>query len=104
MTTNPHAQWTPRPQSPPEPTTKKPKRWFMWTFLAVQALFIIWLATGIAAVSGGPEDCTGLDAQTCQDAHDAGAAIGAGLILAVWAAVDIVLGVTYGIVRLSRRR
>lgn len=95
--------WIPPPTPTQEPP-KKRRRWFMWTFLAVQILFILWLATGIAAVSGGPEDCTGLDAQTCQDAHDAGAAIGAGLILAIWAAVDTILGITYAIVRLARGR
>lgn len=103
MTYNPHAKWTPPPTAPPEPEPKKPRRWFLWTFLAVQVLFILWILTGVDATREAGENCQGLDAQTCHDAATAGAAIGLGIVLAVWAAVDIILGVTYAIVRLNRR-
>ncbi|MFE9849069.1 hypothetical protein ACFYPN_09675 [Streptomyces sp. NPDC005576] len=35
---------------------------------------------------------------------DAGTAIGVGLVIAVWVAVDIILGITYGVCRLTRRQ
>src|SRR5690349_4566071 len=101
MTENPHTKWTPRPPAPPEP--KKPRRWFMWTFLVVQLLFVIWILTGIVTVSEGPGDCSGLDDRTCMDAYTTGAAIGFGFVLAIWAAVDLVLGLTYLIIRVNRK-
>ncbi|MGQ4471942.1 hypothetical protein ACN6K6_004728 [Streptomyces violaceoruber] len=47
---------------------------------------------------------TGDDFEVCEDASGAGAAIGVALIVALWAAVDIILGFTYVVIRLARRR
>ncbi|MFC8125901.1 hypothetical protein [Streptomyces sp. NPDC057302] len=111
MTDTPAPHWGPRPESgPPQPAPdavkrKKPHRVFLWVFLAVQALFLIWIITGATSASDDPS-CEGLagDAlKLCQDAGDVGTTIGVGLIIALWAAVDIILGVTYGVYRLSRR-
>lgn len=85
------------------PKPKKRKRIGMWVFLAVQALFLIWIITGVASASGTPSDCGGLDAQTCNSASDAGTAIGVGLIIGLWAVVDFILGLTLLIIRLARR-
>ncbi|GAA2332636.1 hypothetical protein OKJ48_30095 [Streptomyces kunmingensis] len=73
----------------------------MWFFLAVQAVFLLWIVLG--ARSGGPSDCGTLDAQTCNDAANAGTAVGVGLIIVLWTVVDIILGITYAVVRLARR-
>ncbi|MFD5007191.1 hypothetical protein ACFWMV_30355 [Streptomyces mutabilis] len=40
----------------------------------------------------------------CEDAGDVGTTLGVGLIIALWAAVDIILGFTYVVFRLARRR
>jgi hypothetical protein len=91
----------------PTAPRRKPRRVFLWFFLAVQALFLIWVITGIA--SGTNDDnphCSGLTGrayQDCVDAGDLGATIGVGLIVFFWLAVDLILGVTYGIYRLVRR-
>lgn len=87
-----------RTESPP----KKRKRIFLWVFLAVQLIFIIWIATG--ANSAQSTSCSGLSAQDCQNAKDVGTTIGVGLIIFLWAAVDVILGLTYGVYRLARRR
>ncbi|GGV69203.1 hypothetical protein GCM10010277_79210 [Streptomyces longisporoflavus] len=111
MTDTPSPQWGPRPDgAAPEPApdggkSKKPRKIFLWIFLVVQALFLIWIIIGVNNASDDPS-CDGLagDAlKLCQDAGDVGTAIGVGLIIGLWAAVDIILGVTYGIYRLSRR-
>lgn len=78
---------------------RKRRHVFRWFFLAVQALFLIWI---IAGVSGSADNCAGevgdmLDA--CQAGTAVGAGIGVGLIIFLWAAVDVILGVTYLIVR-----
>ncbi|MEU8992146.1 hypothetical protein AB0C98_38210 [Streptomyces sp. NPDC048558] len=73
----------------------------------MQVLFLIWIITGVIAANDDDPSCEGLtgDAlELCRDAGDVGTAIGVGLIIGLWAAVDIILGVTYGIYRLSRRR
>ncbi len=54
-----------------------------------------------------PAGCRGLtggDLTLCVDADDAGTAIGVGLVVALWAATDIILGFTYLVFRLARRR
>lgn len=116
MTDTPSPQWGPRPEGPPppegspppapDPKKKKPHRLFLWIFLAVQALFLLWIIMGVNSASDDDPDCEGLTGDAlklCQDAGDVGTAIGVGLIIGLWAAVDIILGVTYGIYRLSRR-
>lgn len=105
----PPAQPYPAPPGPlpygqvvPQPPRKR-HRVFPWFFLAVQILFLVWIIVGLATVTHNP-DCGGtLDKDTCQSATDAGATVGAGLIIALWAAVDIILGISYLIIRLARR-
>ncbi|MGW4892284.1 hypothetical protein ACWEQL_08450 [Kitasatospora sp. NPDC004240] len=75
--------------------------------MAVQALFVIWIIAGVNNASDSTsKDCSGLTGQalkTCQDAGSVGTAIGVGLVIGLWAAVDIILGITYLIYRLNRR-
>ena len=73
---------------------KKKRRIFMWFFLAVQALFIIWI---VSAVSADPTaECSG-------GCEDAATGIAVFLQVMVWMVVDFLLGVGYGIYRLAKR-
>ncbi|MFE5806073.1 hypothetical protein [Streptomyces sp. NPDC056491] len=95
------------PAAPPAPAPRKPRRIFLWVFLAVQALFVVWVVTGLNNADDLPGSCAGLTGdslQLCKDGGEIGTAIGIGLVIALWAAVDIILTTTYGIYRLSRRR
>ncbi len=83
---------------------KKKKRIFLWFFLAIQAIFIIWIITGINASSNDTSTCGSLSAKACQDAHNAGAGIGVFLIIFLWVLVDIILGIGYGVYKLASRR
>jgi hypothetical protein len=86
------------------PTAAKPKRRvFLWVFMVVQALFIVWIITGIASGGGTPADCGTLDQETCNAAANVGTGIGVAFIILVWMVVDFLLGITYGIYRLARR-
>jgi uncharacterized membrane protein len=87
----------------PAPAPKRRRRIFPWVFLAIQAIFLIWIITGVSS-SGGTKDCGTLTAQQCADAAHVGTGIGVALIIGLWVAVDIILGITYLILRLSRRR
>lgn len=76
----------------------------MWFFLVIQVIFVIWIIAAAVSVhhaSGTP--CNGLDAQTCASARDVGTTAGFGLVIALWVAVDLILGIVYVVVRLARR-
>jgi hypothetical protein len=109
-------------------TTAKPRprrRVFLWIFLAIQALFIVWIITGIAGTHTGPTaaqiasgcyhhawyplfksqaDCVTHYGSALQDAGNAGKAIGVGLMVAFWFVVDVILGVSYGVYKLATRK
>lgn len=113
-----------------QPTVAAPKkkhRVFLWFFLAVQVLFVIWLVTGLKATGGsGAEahaqavrDCAGTGWQglyrsyqecvthlgnTYNAASDAGKGIGAGLVIGLWVAADVILGIGRFIVVFARRK
>ena len=87
----------------PTTTTRKRRRIFLWVFLAVQVLFILWIITGAASGNGQPTDCGSLSAKTCNDASDAGTAIGVAVIVMLWMVADFLLGVGYVIYRLAKR-
>jgi ABC-type Fe3+ transport system permease subunit len=99
-----------RGDEPPTPTTpdaqppKKKRRIFMWTFLVIQAVFLLWIILGVRSGAGTPDDCGTLSKVSCNEAENTGTAIAVGLIVALWAAVDIILGISYAIYRIARRR
>ena len=127
---HPQPPWQPLPgyQQPYPPGAippRKRRRVFLWVFLAIQVLFVIWLVTGLATTHTGPTaaqlaqgcynrnwyplfksqaDCVTHYGGALTDAGNAGKAIGAGIIVALWVAVDVILGVSYGVYRLAARR
>lgn len=89
-------------QLQPPPPPKKRRHVFRWVFLAVQALFLAWTVSGAVSGGGTPKACVGMVGQalkSCQDAGHAGTALGVGLIVVVWAAVDIVLALCWLVFR-----
>ena len=93
------------PQGPPSGRRRKRRRVFPWVFLAIQALFVIWVIAGAASGHSAAANCHDqyLTHQQCANATDAGTAIGVGLIIVFWAVVDVIMGISYGVWRLSRR-
>jgi len=112
------------PGGPPPKPRKKRKRIFMWFFLAVQALFLIWIITGLATVHTAPttsdvanlcgngqwqglftsyKDCVVHGANGLNDAGTIGKGIGLALVIGLWVAVDIILGIGRLVVVFSRR-
>ena len=114
-----HGSWQlppPMPRPPAEPQAdpsmwtgparpRRTKRVFMWVFLAIQALFLIWVISGAATAGGTPADCatSGLDLETCNAASDVGTGIGVAIIVGAWFFVDVFLGVGYAVYRLAKR-
>jgi hypothetical protein len=115
-----YGQGAPAAQQP-----RKRRHVFMWVFLAIQALFLIWIITGVASHPGGPTaatqaaqqcanggwqglfksqaDCDQHYAVALNDAGNVGKGLGVALIVVFWCVVDFLMGITYLIVRLARR-
>jgi hypothetical protein len=113
-----------QPYEPPRPRRKR--RVFLWVFLAVQAVFIIWMIAGLASHPAGPTaaqqaaqqcanhgwyplfksqaDCNQHYAVALNDAGNVGKGIGAALIVIFWIVTDFFLGLGYLIYKLASRR
>ena len=96
----------------------KRRKIFLWFFLALQAVFIIWLIAGTASAGSGINASVvaqchsqavgmGMTQAHCVSflggAAKTGTALGATAIAVVWVIADFVVGLTYGIYRLARR-
>ncbi len=110
------------PRGHRQPPRRK-RRVFLWVFLAIQALFVIWVIAGAATKTGAPAsqvaaqcdhhawfplfksqaDCVTHFGGALNDAGNAGKAIGIGLIIVFWFIVDVILGVSYGVYKLATR-
>jgi len=113
----------PAPVTAGAPPRKK-RRVFLWVFLAIQVLFLAWIITGAATANNAPSpaalasvcyhhnwyplyksqaDCVTSYGSDLTAAGETGTAIGIGIVVALWVAVDIILGISYGVYRLARR-
>jgi hypothetical protein len=72
----------------------------MWVILAVNALFVVWIVSGLATTAestcGG---LTGVELADCQGAEGWGKGIAIALIIMLWALVDVILGVLFLVTR-----
>ena len=104
--------------------SRKKRRVFLWIFLAIQALFVVWIIAGSA--SSGPDtgsqvaqmcaghswyplysshaDCIKSGGELLSGASDVGKGIGVAFIIVFWMIVDVILGVCYGVHKLATRR
>jgi hypothetical protein len=112
-------------QAPAGAPPRKKRRIVLWVFLVIQAIFLIWLITGLASKGSGPSvasqtasacsnggwqglfksqaDCMKHYAVALHDASDVGKGAGAAIIILFWMVVDVILGVGYGVYKLARR-
>jgi hypothetical protein len=94
------------------PALALPKwRKMTWVILIINILFLIWVLAGIASGGGGGADCLAegkhnqfLDPKDCQAAGAAGTAIGVALVIFLWVAVDVILGVIWLITNRRKTR
>ena len=97
---------------------RKRRRVFLWVFLAIQAVFIIWLIAGGASAGGSIhasvaaqclQQAKGMGMTQAQciswlgGAAKTGTALGAAFIVVLWVVADIILGISYGVYRLATR-
>lgn len=74
------------------------RRPFTWVIVAINVLFLIWVIVGVGAASD-PTDCGGLSQESCNAAAAAGTAIGVGIVVVLWAFVDVILGIVWLVTR-----
>ena len=81
------------------------KNWrkLTWFILAVQVLFVIWIVSGLNSASSSCDGLTGSDLDLCQAGTAIGAGIGVGLVIFLWAFVDIILGLIWLITNRGQR-
>ena len=91
-----------RTASPP----RRRRRVFLWVFLAVQAIFLVWVIGGSVSGHSAAVHCHDrfLTHAQCASAANTGTAIGVVLVIVFWMVVDVILGVSYGVYKLSQRR
>ena len=76
------------------PTPKR--RFFRWLFLAIQLGFVGWIVDGLVSTSSDLHKCgTDVFSQVCKDAVNTGRGAGVAIIVAIWVALDMILGMTW---------
>jgi hypothetical protein len=106
-----------------QPEPRKNRRVFLWFFLAIQVIFIVWLIAAAHASTapthadlanvcyGGKwyplfrsqADCVTHGGYALQQAGDVGNGLGIAALIGAWVALDIILGIIYGVYKLARR-
>jgi uncharacterized membrane protein len=84
---------------------RRRRRIYLWAFTALQVVFLAWVIIAIVSGSGvSASHCTGLSEKACKNTDTLGTAVGVGLIVAVWASIDLIIGIAWAIVKLKTRR
>jgi hypothetical protein len=78
-------------------------RVFTWVILVINVLFLIWVIAGGVSASKNCNGLTGSELQGCQAGTAVGASIGIGIIIFLWALVDVILGVLWLVTKPRRR-
>jgi len=66
-----------------------------WTLIGWTALMGVWIVAGAATATGDAKNCGPLTQKACNDASDAGTAIGVGLLVFLWFMGFVVLGLVW---------
>lgn len=76
---------------------------FTWVILIINVLFLVWIIAGVAGVAGECANEVGIDRDACEAGTAVGATIGVGIIIGLWAFVDVILGVLWLITKPKTR-
>ena len=78
-------------------------RMFTWFILVVQILFVTWIITGTSSVASNCDGEVGEALELCQAGTAIAAGIGMGLIIFLWAIVDVILGLIWLVTNRGQR-
>lgn len=74
-----------------------------WFIVIVNALFLVWIITGVASVADECKGLSGDELEICEAGTAIGAGIGVTVILVLWVIVDLILGVLWLVTRSTGR-
>jgi len=83
------------PAQPAQPAKDRRLRPFTWFILAVNVLFLVWVVSAPSGASKGCAGLTGDQLQACRAGTTVGTAIGVAVIIFLWVATDVILGVVW---------
>jgi len=78
-------------------------RKFTWFILVIQVIFVIWIIAGASSASSNCDGLVGDELDICQAGTAIGAGLGIGIIIFLWAFVDIILGLIWLITNRGQR-
>lgn len=78
-------------------------RKFTWFILVVQVLFLVWIVAGVGDAANNCDGEVGDALELCQAGTAIGAGIGVGIIIFLWAFVDIILGLIWLVTNRGQR-
>ena len=81
------------------------KNWrkLTWFILIVQALFVVWIISAGGSASSNCDGLVGSDLDACQVGTAIGAGLGIGIIIFLWAFIDIILGLIWVVTNRGQR-
>ena len=82
-------------------------RKFTWFILVVNILFLIWIISIGVGASDTPDECKDFvefELEICKDLYDLGSGIATTLIVYLWAAADVILGIVWLVTNRSGKR
>lgn len=80
-------------------------RIFTYVILAFNLAMIAWIASAAAATNSGVNDCTGQQySDACKAGTEVGGTIAIGLIIGVWVAGEIILGILWLVTNRKKSR
>jgi hypothetical protein len=68
---------------------------FTWVIVIINVLFLVWIVAGVAGLADECADEVGDLQEACEAGTAVGATIGVGIIIGLWAFVDVILGVLW---------
>jgi hypothetical protein len=74
-----------------------------WFILVVNVLFLIWMISLGGAAAENCDDVTRAEMDACEAGTAIGATLGAGLIIFLWVAADVILGIVWLVTNRGRR-
>jgi len=75
-----------------------------WVILAFNILMLIWIIAGVAGVADNCAGKTGVELDACEAGTAVGATIGAGMVVGLWVAGDVILGIIWLVTNRKRTR
>lgn len=79
-------------------------RFMTWVVLVFNILMLVWVIAGVAGVSDNCSGLTGSELDACQAGTAIGASIGISMVIGLWVAGDVILGIIWLVTNRKKTR